>query len=343
MPALITLGLQLVLSFAWCVLARKWYFRRYPPRRTAVIHDMRTGLEEQIASHGLSAKFNIVKNLTVEEALADLSCLDDIEAVFLSGIHSHERNVILKQCVEQDILTFIIPRIGDTIMSSAVQQPLCHIPMLRVQRYNPQPEYLIIKRCMDIVISLLMLIVMAIPMCVIALLVKRDGGPVIYSQTRLTKDGRPFRLLKFRSMRVDADQSGGIRMSSVHDDRITPVGRVIRPCRLDELPQLFNILKGDMSLVGPRPERLEHHQLYESQIPEFRLRLQCKAGLTGYAQVYGKYNTTPYDKLNMDLMYIAHPSIWEDLKLIFATFAILFRPESSEGIEDGKTNVTDSE
>ena len=261
--------------------------------------------------------------------------------MFLSGVHSHDRNVILKHCVEQGILAFIVPRIGDTIMSGAIRQPLCHIPMLRVERYNPTPEYLIIKRCGDILISLLMLTVMAIPMGIIALCVRSDGGPAIYRQTRLTRDGRPFRLLKFRSMRVDAEDDGVIRMSSQHDDRVTPVGRIIRPCRLDELPQLFNILKGDMSLVGPRPERLEHHVLYESQIPEFRLRLQCKAGLTGYAQVYGKYNTTPYDKLNMDLMYIAHPSVWEDLKLLFATVAILFRRDSAEGIEDGKNNVTD--
>ena len=131
------------------------------------------------------------------------------------------------------------------------------------------------------------------------------------------------------------------RMSTKHDDRVTPIGRFLRPSRLDELPQLINVIRGDMSLVGPRPERPELAARYEKEIPEFRLRLQCKAGLTGYAQVYGKYNTTPYDKLNMDLMYIADPGVWQDLKLIFATVAILFRRDSTEGIDDGKLNVTD--
>ena len=150
---------------------------------------------------------------------------------------------------------------------------------------------------------------------------------------RLTKDGKQFEILKFRSMRVDAEKDGVARLSTGDkDDRITKVGHIIRACRLDELPQLLNILKGDLSVVGPRPER-----------PEIALRLQAKAGLTGYAQVYGKYNTTPYDKLQMDLMYIAHPSLIEDLKIMLATVKILFMPESTEGVAEGATTAMGQE
>ena len=145
-------------------------------------------------------------------------------------------------------------------------------------------------------------------------------------------------------MRTDAEKDGVARLSTgENDDRITPIGRVIRACRLDELPQLFNILSGSMSVVGPRPERPEIARQYAEEIPEFNLRLQAKAGLTGYAQVYGKYNSTPYDKLKMDLMYIANPSIVEDLKIIFATIKILFMKESTEGIQQGQTTAVKPE
>lgn len=162
----------------------------------------------------------------------------------------------------------------------------------------------------------------------------------MYRQCRLTKDGKKFDVLKFRSMCVDAEKDGVARLSTgAADGRVTKVGRVIRKTRIDELPQLFCVLTGTMTLVGPRPERPEIAAEYEKEIPEFQLRLQAKAGLTGYAQVYGKYNTTPYDKLQMDLMYIAHPSIIEDLRIMFATVKILFVPKSTEGIEEGQTNA----
>ena len=135
-------------------------------------------------------------------------------------------------------------------------------------------------------------------------------------------------------MRVDAEKGKAVLSSGESDPRITPVGRVIRKIRADELPQLFNILSGSMSFVGPRPERPEIAEIYCSRFPDFSLRLQAKAGLTGYAQVYGKYNTTPEDKLKMDLMYISRPSIAEDFRTVFATIKILFEPESTEGFED---------
>ena len=164
------------------------------------------------------------------------------------------------------------------------------------------------------------------------------------TKVSLILDGKQFEILKFRSMRVDAEKDGVARLSTGDkDDRITRVGHIIRACRLDELPQLLNILKGDLSVVGPRPERPEIAAQYCEEMPEFALRLQAKAGLTGYAQVYGKYNTAPYDKLQMDLMYIAHPSLIEDLKIMLATVKILFMAESTEGVAEGATTAMGQE
>ena len=267
-----------------------------------------------------------------------------MDTVFLSGIHSHERNIILKYCMYQDIQVYVIPRIGDVIMGGAKKVHMFHLPMLRIDRYRPIPEYTIAKRAFDILLSGIAIVIASPFMLVTAIAIKSDGGPALYKQKRLTKDGKEFNVLKFRSMRVDAEKDGVARLSTGDkDDRITPVGKVIRKIRFDELPQLFNILRGDMSIVGPRPERPEIARQYEEEMPEFRLRLQAKAGLTGYAQVYGKYNTTPYDKLLMDLTYIGTPSLWEDFKICLATVKILFMPESTEGVSEGQTTAMSGE
>lgn len=341
LPGVAALIGQVVLAAVWAYNAHHAYFKIFPPQATAVIYDTRHGMEKLIGKYGLDTKYKVVLTATADECIANLAMLDGVSTVFMSGIHSHDRNVILKYCVENNIGIFVIPRIGDTIMSGAYPMHMFHLPMLKVGRYHPQPEYLFIKRLLDIVISAVALVVLSPVFLVTAIAIKvTDHGPVFYKQIRLTKDGKEFGILKFRSMRVDAEKDGVARLSSgEHDDRITPVGKVIRACRIDELPQLVNILIGELSIVGPRPERPEIAAQYCEEMPEFSLRLQAKAGLTGYAQIYGKYNTTPYDKLVMDLMYIAHPSIVEDLKIMFATVKILFMPESTEGVSEGQTTA----
>jgi exopolysaccharide biosynthesis polyprenyl glycosylphosphotransferase len=291
-----------------------------------------------IGAYGLRKKYNVEKSLEAKRCIEnDCADLRDMETVFLCGVHSSDRNRILKFCVEHNITAYVLPRIGDILMSGAKRVNLFHLPFFRVDRYDPAPEYLLFKRLFDVAVSVIALIVLSPVMLITALAVKlSDGGPVFYKQKRLTKNGREFHVLKFRSMRQDAEKDGVARLSTGDaDPRITPVGRVIRKLRIDELPQLFNILGGSMSIVGPRPERPEIAAQYEKELPEFSLRLQAKAGLTGYAQVYGKYNTTPYHKLQMDLIYIAHPSFFEDLRIIFATIKILFLPESTEGVAEG--------
>lgn len=339
LPLLLCVAVQVLFSVAWSYCVHKWYYRTFPPRRTIILYDRRPGMEELIREYGLEKKFAVEKVAPVSECLASgLKMLEGVETVFLCGIHSHERNIILKHCVAQDIQVYMLPRIGDVLMSSAKPMHLFHLPMMQVNRYEPEPEYLLLKRLFDIVVSGVALLVLSPVMLGFAIAIKAyDGGPVFYKQCRMTKDGKTFMVHKFRSMRVDAEKDGVARLSTGDkDDRITPVGRLIRKVRIDELPQLLDILKGDMSLVGPRPERPEIAEQYEKELPEFALRLQAKAGLTGYAQVYGKYNTTPYDKLQMDLMYIANPSFMEDLRIIFATIKILFVPESTEGVQEGQ-------
>ena len=345
-PMILVFIAQFICSVCWCTVVHIWYFKSFPPKRTAIVFDRQRNVKPLISAYGLEKKYAIRQIVTVDDCIRDdLAQLKGMEIVFLCGIHSHERNIILKYCVKHRITAYVLPRIGDVIMSGAKRIHLFHLPFLRVARYDPAPEYLLAKRLLDIVVSAAALVLLSPVLLVTAIAIwAYDGGPALYRQTRLTKDGKEFGVLKFRSMRVDAEKDGVARLSTGdQDDRITPVGRFIRKVRIDELPQLINILQGSMSLVGPRPERPEIARQYEAQLPEFSLRLQAKAGLTGYAQVYGTYNTTPYDKLQMDLMYIAQPSLLEDLRIIFATVKILFIPESTEGVAAGMETAMEKE
>ena len=336
-PVLAAFAVQLVLSGLWSMAAHVAYYILFPATKTIVVYDERQGMEKLIQDYGFEKKFTVIKTLTVEQCIANIDLLHNAQTVFVSGVHSHERNIILKYCVEHGIMMYLVPRIGDVLMSGAQQMHMFHLPMLRVGRYNPSPWHTIAKRTFDVVSAGALFLVISPLMLITAIAIKTDGGPVFYKQRRLTQDGKEFDVLKFRSMRVDAEKDGVARLSTGDkDDRITKVGHFIRKVRIDELPQLLNIIGGSMSVVGPRPERPEIASQYVKEMPEFSLRLQAKAGLTGYAQVYGKYNTTPYDKLQMDLMYISNPSFWEDLRIIFATIKILFVPESTEGVAEGQ-------
>ena len=339
-PGLITWGGQCVIGVIWAYVMHQSYFSTHPPLRTIVIYDERMGMENLIHTYGLEKRFNIKTVYPVESIMDKLEVMEEFDAAFLCGIHSRERNIILKHCISHKIKLFMIPRIADVMMRGSEQIHMLYLPILKTQRYKPSIEYQIIKRTMDIVVSGIATLVLSPLFLITAIAVKSDGGPAFYKQKRLTKDGKVFEILKFRSMRVDAEKySGAVLSAGENDPRITKVGRIIRACRLDELPQLLNILKGDMSLVGPRPERPELQKEIEKEVPEFGLRLQAKAGLTGYAQVYGKYNTTFYDKLLMDLMYISKPSILEDLTIMLATVKILTSKESTEGVGEGKEEL----
>lgn len=345
LPGIAAIVFQVIFAAFWAISAHHWYFKTFPPQTTTIIYDECKCICELIDKCGLKKKYDVQCTITARECLADISVLEGIKTVFLSGVRSHDRNIIIKYCIANGINVFVIPRIGDTLMSASETTHMFHLPLLRLHRYMAPPEYLFVKRTLDILFSGVALVITSPIFILTAIAIKAiDGGPVFYRQRRLTKDGKKFDILKFRSMSTDAEKDGIARLSTGDkDDRITPVGRCIRKCRIDELPQLLCILSGDMSIVGPRPERPAIAKEYEKHLPEFALRLQAKAGLTGYAQVYGKYNTTPYDKLQMDLMYIAHPNIIEDLKIMFATVKILFVQESTEGIAGGNMTAMSNE
>ena len=334
LPLIAAVIAQSVIIILWTTLAIKWYRKTHPRKKTILIWNKRTGLEDLLEEKDKSVYFDIIGTYSIGQFFSNMEeILASTEVVFLCDIHSHERNQILKECINRNKTAYLIPRIGDTIMMGSVNTHMLHLPILFINNNPVSIEYLIIKRFFDIVVSVIGLIITSPIMLITAVLIKLyDRGSVFYKQKRLTRNGREFEIIKFRSMKMNAENEGVAVLASVGDNRITPIGKFIRSCRIDELPQLINIIKGDMSIIGPRPERPEIAEQYVEELPEFSLRLRMRAGLTGYAQVYGKYNTTPYDKLLMDLIYISKASIPEDIKILLATIKILFVPESTEGV-----------
>lgn len=338
-----------LLDVAFAYLGNWYYYHLNPPRKTLLIY--RNSRDRRrfgsISGKPMDRLYQIVKEVEFDGTFDEIR--DEInngyDAIFVAGLNSRCRNGILKYCEEQGIRGFFLPHVGDVIMQGTQHIQSFDIPVMMARRKMLRPEYRVIKRAFDFSAACLGLVVLSPVFLVTAIAIKAyDRGPVFYKQVRLTKDGRKFQIIKFRSMKVDAEKDGVARLSSgEQDDRITPIGKIVRKCRLDELPQLINILKGDMSFVGPRPERPEIAEQYYKYLPDFKLRLQVKAGLTGYAQVYGKYNSDPYEKLEFDLMYINHMGLFTDLELLFATAAILFLPESTEGVDPGQTTAMDYE
>ena len=267
----------------------------------------------------------------------DLSAVEErikgYKTVLVYRIESSVRNDLLKFCYQNDIEVYLPPRISDIMIRGASEVNAFDSPMISCRVCSLTPEQRFVKRAFDVVASALAIVLLSPLLGVIALAIKlTDRGPILYKQKRVTENGRIFEIYKFRSMVVDAERFGAVKATD-HDPRVTKVGGVLRALRLDELPQLVNILKGDMSVVGPRPERVENHEEYCAKLPEFVFRTKVKAGLTGYAQIMGKYNTSPYDKLLLDLIYIQKFSFFLDLRLILQTVKILFVRESTEGFE----------
>lgn len=265
--------------------------------------------------------------------------LESCDSVYLYEVNDEVRRKLILYCdsIGKDI--YYTQDVEDWFSMGFDISHALDTPFIRTKRVPEKWYYGFVKRTIDLACSGLGLLLLAPVFLITALAIKLyDGGPVFYKQVRLTKNHKEFQIYKFRSMIVDAEKQGA-RLASQNDDRITPVGKIIRATRIDELPQLINILKGDMTIVGPRPERPEIEKVYLEELPEFGLRLKVKAGLTGYAQVYGKYNTTPEDKLKLDLLYINQRSVLLDFKLIFYTVKILFMPEATEGIDEGKTTA----
>ena len=317
------------------VLFNKLYYNVFPPKKTIMVYERE---DESIYDRILryqSNHYDIQKKEPFSEVQQHFEELKDYECIVAVGLYPDQKNTIAKRCYEMKKSLYIVPGIYDVIMNSGRNVYLVDTPVFKVNNFGPSQLEKIIKRLFDIFFSLFFLILVSPILLITAIAIKAgDGGPVFYKQIRLTQYGKPFEIIKFRSMRVDAEKDGKAQLARENDDRITPVGRFIRSCRIDELPQLINILSGDMSVVGPRPERPELIEKIKLEVPEFDYRLGVKAGLTGYAQVYGKYNTRLKDKLLFDLIYIEQYSVLLDLRIMFMTFKILFKKDSTEGVSE---------
>jgi exopolysaccharide biosynthesis polyprenyl glycosylphosphotransferase len=323
---------------------RRLYQFLYPPRRMLVIYGDHSPDDLIGKINTRKDKYNICASVSYRVGYAELyPLIGKYNAVVLCDVPADARNQIMKYCYQESVRTYVTPKLSDIIFRGADDIHLFDTPLLLSRNQGLSIVELFVKRAMDIVISLIGIVIASPFMLVISLAIKLyDGGPILYKQERLTKDGAPFMIYKFRSMTTNSENKGA-RLAAKGDARVTPVGRVIRAIHFDELPQLFNILKGEMSVVGPRPEREVIAEQYTEEIPEFVLRLKVKAGLTGYAQVYGKYNTTPYDKLKLDLTYIENYSVWMDIKILFLTFKILFVRENTEGVDANQTTAIKNE
>lgn len=339
-PMLLLCVLDVGFIMFWSIWSIRRFRKRHIPRPLTILYsgEVPQVLLEKLKHYQYKFK---VKNCI------DIACgyeeiirkLDENDGVLMGEIDPVLKNKIMKYCFQRKMPICILPNTEEIVLRSAYVISLLDRPLLICKKGELSLFDEFVKRCFDLAVAGLALIVLSPVFLVIAVLIKlQDGGPVFYKQERLTIYGATFDLYKFRSMVVDAEKDGVARLAQQNDSRITPLGAVLRRFRLDELPQLINIIKGEMSIVGPRAERPEIAAQYEKEIPEFALRLKVKAGLTGYAQVLGRYNTTPYDKLMWDLMYIESYSMLLDLKIIMMTIKILFMPESTAGV--GENEIT---
>jgi exopolysaccharide biosynthesis polyprenyl glycosylphosphotransferase len=339
---LLMTAVDILFVVGWVFLFQWIYNRMFPPRELLVVYGERPvfHIMEKINSRDdkyvLTGAINIDKG--VEKIMEEAP---KYGGLIIGDIPSHERNIILKKCYDRGIRTYMVPKISDVLIRTSTDLKLFDTPILLSRNDGLQVDQLFFKRILDILTAFLMLVLTSPLFLIFSIAIRcTDRGPVFYRQDRFTKDGKIFQILKFRTMRCDAEKDGIARLSSEEDDRVTGIGKVLRASRLDELPQIFNILHGEMSMVGPRPERPEIAREYEKEIPEFNYRLKVKAGLTGYAQVYGMYNTTPYDKLKLDLTYIRNYSFLLDLKLIFMTPKVMFMKEKTEGVKQGQKTAS---
>lgn len=328
-------GQDFLVIIIWTLIYQWIYGKMFPPRKMLLISGNRSDYHLMEKINSREDKYEICKVINIESGIFFLQQeILNYDGIIIGDIPSHERNLLLKYCFANSIRTYSVPKISDILLKSSVELNLFDSPLFLSRNEGLTVEQGFIKRFIDITGALAGIIISSPFFIIIALCIKlTDGGPVFFRQDRLTKADKVFSIYKFRTMIQNAEKDGVARLASEGDSRILPIGRLLRRTRLDELPQLFNILKGDMTLVGPRPERPELAEEILREIPEFSYRTKVKAGLTGYAQIYGKYNTTSYDKLKLDLTYIRNYSLVLDLKLIFMTPKIMFMKEATEGVQ----------
>ncbi len=333
-PLLIMLIINAAICFAVSFAGNYLLKLIFPAKKTVLVYDTYSPTAFIEKLNAREDKFTLYDVVNIDVGLEKLQeIIKNAQSVIIYDVHSEKRNKILKMCFENNIRAYTTSKVSDILIRGSECLHIFDTPLLLYRNTGLTIGQRFFKRLTDIVVSVIMLIITSPFLLLSAIAIKvYDGGPVIFRQARSTIGGEIFYIHKFRSMIVDAEKNG-VRPAETGDPRITPVGKFLRATRLDELPQFFDILVGNMSLVGPRPERIEHVEKYTKDIPEFQYRLKVKGGLTGYAQIYGKYNTTPYDKLQLDLMYIQNYSYLLDIRLILMTIKIMFIKESTEGFK----------
>lgn len=336
MPLMLLSAFQLLVTVPWATYVNRLYFRLFEPKKLICLCNGNepSRIINKFASK--SNKFNIIKTIKVKEE-EDSIFFDQLkgsDGVVIYDLSDEKLSKVLKYCVENGIRYYLVPTLADIILRTSDIIYLFDTPLLLSKNEGLYMGQKIIKRTFDIFFSIIFLVLLTPIFILISLSIKlNDNGPVIYSHERCTENGKRFKIFKFRTMIVNAEKDGRAVLAKEEDPRITPIGKILRRLRLDELPQLINILKGEMSFVGPRPERPEIIEEYKKRLPEFDLRLSVKCGLTGFAQVLGRYNTTPEEKLKLDLIYIQTYSFLLDIKIILMTLRALLSKESTQGFK----------
>ena len=332
---LVLLVIEFLCSVALVLLYQNIYLKLYSPHDILMVYGSKRAVILKIKMDSRPEKYHVTELISADAGFEEICRrMETHDSVALNEVPIELRNKLLTYCYRKRIRVYVAPELTDIMLRGAVNNKLFDVPLFLVKGTGLTPGQRIVKRAMDILLCSIAMIPAAPIMLLVALAIKlEDGGPVFYKQKRLTRNAREFEILKFRSMIVNAEKQEKAVLATERDPRITKVGRFIRATRLDELPQLLNILKGDMSIVGPRPERRCFADEFSQSVPEFDFRLKVRGGLTGYAQIFGKYNTTAYDKLRLDLMYIENYSLLLDIRLMILTLRIIFSKDSTEGVD----------
>lgn len=325
--------LQILTIVVFTYAGNALFFTIHEPEKCCVITSSQKSLDEIIfAIQRFKKQYKIMSVLNYRDPKIGEQ-IKRTDTVFMYDVPVDARTSIMRWCYKFKVNVYFNPEIEDIMELNATQYVLDDVYLLNKNVKAFTMEQRIVKRMLDIVLSLF-LGVLTSPFWLAGMIAVKlyDGGPVIFKQERATINGRRFEVYKLRTMKPNVQNYSAVK----NDDRITAPGKILRKTRIDELPQLLNILKGDMTFVGPRPEMISNIEKYTKELPEFEYRLRVKAGLTGYAQIAGKYNTTPKDKLVMDMMYIEQFSVWRDIQLIFQTAVVLLKSDSAEEFDKKK-------
>lgn len=323
----IVFALQLLVVTAFTYAGNWLFFKLHAPETCCLITSSQKRVDEMVFSiQRYKKQYEIVSVLDYRSKEVEKQ-IKMVNTVFVYDIPSERRAEIMRMCYRYRVNLYFNPEIEDIMELNAKSYVVNDLFLLNKNVKALSMEQRVAKRLLDVGLSILLGVVSA-PLWLGGIIAIKldDGGPVIFKQKRATIHGKEFEVYKLRTMKLNSENYS----VKEGDNRITKPGKFLRRTRIDELPQLLNVLKGDMSFVGPRPEMLKNVSAYEKELPEFKYRLRMKAGLTGYAQIIGKYNTTPKDKLLMDMMYIEHFSIWRDIQLIFQTAIVLMKSDSTE-------------